>query len=409
MLAMLAGQNLRSVLYRYTNLVMLSAFLLTGLFILTFSSNAYGQVSIAGKTDQGKLHGGIEIDPEGIKAAVIRVSDVEQGFGAEVVYTEVFNTALVRAQDGKFAPEAIKAAGQAVRELYTRMQQQYQVPPRQVYIIGSSDLNADNLENLTNEVRDNTGKTITFLSLESEMRLGIIGTIPRRYREGAIRFDNRIHSVLIDIGSDKTKGGYQQFRQPLVGNPYYDFVAVGIPKGTTTFSNEITQAAGEGAGIEKFALSARTLSERSIKAALRNELKVRPGLAHRKKVYLNGEIVRAMMTLLRPEDRQSFIPITVDDINAFHQRAVNTPRALLNPNLSQIRDDEIRKEVERELEVVRSAFTPKSLIAGAEILKAVASEYNFQGEGKKILFARFSHLSLILSYVRLQADNVPRP
>ncbi len=389
----------------------LSAFFLTGLFILAFSSNAYGstnadgQVSITGKTDRGKLHGGIEIDPEGIKAAVIRVSDAEQGSGAEVIYTEVLNTALMRAQDGKFAPEVIEA----VRKLYTYMQQQYQVPSQQVYIIGSSDLEADNLEDLVKEVRDNTGKAITFLSLQSEVRLGIIGTIPRRYRVGAIWFDNRSHSVLIDIGSDKSKSGYQQIRQPLVGNPYYDFVAGGIPKGTTTFTDEINQAVGADADLKKFALGARTLSEKSIKAALRNELETRPGLAYRKKVYLTGAIVRAMVTLIRPEDRQTFIPITMDDINVFYQRAVNAPEALLNTNLSQIRDDEIRKEVERDLEAVRSTFTPKSLIAGAEILKAVADEYNFQGEGKKILFVRFSHLSSILSYVRLQAENGPQP
>lgn len=381
--------------------------LLAGLMIL--ASNTYGQVAIAGKTDQGRLHGGIEIDFGGVKAAVVRVSDAEQGSGAEVVYTEVLNTTLARTPNGRFAPEAVKATGQAVRTLYTRMQQQYQVPSRQVYIVGSSDLDAENLEDLADEVRDITGEAITFLSLESDVRLSIIGTIPRRYREGAIWFDNRSQSVLIDIGGGKTKGGYQQIREPLTGAPYYDFASVGIPKGTTTFTDEINQAAGKDADIKTFALSARTLSEGSVRTALRNELGMRPGLAHRKKVYLSGSIVQAMITLLRPEDRQSFIPITVNDINAFHQRAVYAPQALLNPDLSRIRDDGIRKEVERELDAVRSIFTPKSLIAGAEILKAVTSEYNFQEEGKKILFARFSQLSLILSYVRLQVESGSQP
>jgi len=387
----------------------LSAFLLTTLFIPAFYSNVYGQVSAARETDQTQLHGGIEIDPEGIKAAVIRVSDTAQGAGAEVIFTEAFNVTLGRDQDGKFTQEVVKTAGRAIKDYYTLIRQQYQVPIRQIHVIGSADLSAGNLEELTAEVRNNTGASITFLDLKSETQLNVIGTVPRRYREGGAWFDNRSQSVVIDIGSFTTKGGYQQLRQPLAGAPYYDFVAVEIPRGITSFTDEVNQAAGEDAGINKFALSARALSESSIKAALRNEFKERPGLLYRKKVYLNGLIVRAMITLLRPEDRQPFIPITVDDINIFYQQAVTSPQGLLNPNLSRIRNDEARKGAERELEIVKSAFTPKSLIAGAAILKAIASECNFQEEGKKILYARFSNMSLILSYLLLQAGEGPQP
>lgn len=387
----------------------LSVFLLIALFILAFGSNIYWRITAAGETDQGQLHGGIEIDPEGIKAAVIRVADTAQGAGAEVIYTDEFNTALRRNQNGKVTPEAIKTASQAILKFHTRMRQQYQVPPQQIYVIGSSDLDADNLGELAKEVRNSAGASITYLGLESEVRLSIIGTIPRRYREGTTWFDNRSQSVVIDIGSSRTKGGYQQFRQPLVGDPYYDFVAVEIPRGITSFTDEVNRAAGEDAEISKFALSARALSEGSIKSALRNELKKKPGLAHRKKIYLNGAIVRAMMILLRPEDRQPFISLTVDDINVFYQRAVSSPQVLLKPSLSRIRNDETRKEVERELEIVRSAFTPKNLIAGAEILKAIASECNLQEEGKKILYARFSSISSISSYLLLRAEDGPRP
>lgn len=365
--------------------------------------------SFADGTDQSQLHGGIEIDSEGIKVAVIRVSDPAQGSGAEVVYTEIYYTPLTRNQNAVLSPEAIKAASQAVLKFHTLMRRQYHVPQRQIYVIGSSDLDADNLDELAKEVRNNTGVSISFLDLESEVELSLIGTIPRRYREGATWFDNRSQSVVIDIGGDKTKGGYQQLRQPLVGAPYYDFVTFEIPGGITSFTDEVNRVVGEEAGINKFARSARMLSENSIKAALRNELKMKPGLIYRKKIYLNGAIVRAMMTLLRPEDRQSIIPFTVDDINFFYQRAVTAPQSLMNPSMSRVGNDEIRKEIERELEAVRSAFTPKSLIAGAEILKAVATEYNFQAEGKKILYARFSNMSSVFSYLLLRSGEGPQP
>ncbi len=383
------------------------------LFISLLIFCTHGETASVGPIDQGKLYGGIEVASEGVKAAAIRISDVEHRPGLEVVFTEQSNMPLSQTKNGIIDPNVIKAAGQEVLKLYTRMQQQYQVPPGKIYIIGNSNLKADNLVELLREVRDKTGKEINFLNLESDVRLSIVGTIPRRYREGETAFDNRSLSVLIDIGGNKTKGGYQQIRQPLVGSPRYDFVAVGISRGTVNFTNEVSQAVGEEANLKKFAFVAKMFGEGTIqtdfRSDLRNELIMKPGLAYRKKVYLSGGIVWAMVTLLYPEDRRSFVPITVDDIKLFHQRAVNAPKALLNPDLSRIRDGEIRKEVERELVAVRSNFTPKNLIAGAEILKAVAVECNFQEEGKKILFARFSHLSLILTYVRMQAENELEP
>ena len=386
----------------------LSAILLTTLIIPVFNSNIFAQAADK-EANPTQLHGGIEIDPDGIKAAVIRVFDNAQGVGTEVIYSEIFNTALTRTQDGKVSPEAIKAACQAIQKFYTLIRQQRGVPPRQVHVIGSSELNPGNLEELTNEVKNITGAGITFLDLKTEAQLSVIGTVPRRYREGGTWFDNRSHSIVFDIGSYKTKGGYQQLRQPLVGDPFYEFVPVDISIGAIRFTDEVNKAAGEDAGISKFAVNARSLSENSIKTALRNEIQRRPGLAYRKKIYLNGAIVGAMMTLLHPEDRQPFIPITIEDINSFYQLAVSSPQSLLNPNLARIRNDEVRKEVEKELEEVKSAFTSKSLLAGALILKAMSSECNFQEEGKKLLYARFSNMGVILSYLLLQAGEGPQP
>jgi Ppx/GppA phosphatase family len=395
---------------RANGLIALRAFLLISLFSLALSSNTGRRIWAAGEIDKGHLHGGIEIDPEGIKAAVIQVPDADPGAGAKVVFTEEFNVALRRDQDGRFTQEVVKTAARAIQEYHTIIRQQYEVPAQQIYVIGSSDFDASDLEELAKEVRSNIGAGIAFLSAESEARLNVIGTIPRRYREGETWFDNRSQSVVIDIGSIKTKGAYQQYRQPLVGAPYYDFVAVEIPTGTANFTDEINRAAGENAGVSKFATSARALSGTSIKAPLRSELKKKPGLAHRKKIYLNGAIVRAMMTLLYPDDRRPLVQLTAEDIEVFHERALTSPQALLNPNLSRIRSDEIRKEAEKELEAVKISFTPKNLIAGAEILKSIASECNFQEEGKKIFYARFSNMSLISSYLLLRAgDGPPQP
>jgi hypothetical protein len=77
----------------------------------------------------------------------------------------------------------------------------------------------------------------------------------------------------------------------------------------------------------------------------------------------------------------------------------------MNPKirLSFIRDRDLRQKAESELLVVRSAFTPQQLAAGVEAVKAIASEFEWQG--KQIWFARFGHLGRLLSYIRLQAEK----
>jgi hypothetical protein len=63
----------------------------------------------------------------------------------------------------------------------------------------------------------------------------------------------------------------------------------------------------------------------------------------------------------------------------------------------------LREKAELELQAVKNAITPRQLIAGAEALKAVATEFEWQG--KQIWFARFGYLGCLLSYVRLQAEK----
>ena len=350
-----------------------------------------------------ELHGGIEIGSKGVKAIAIRVTGEGDDYNVKVLYAEIVNTTPVQTKDGKFTPEAIRDTASAVQRFRQRMQQDYRVHATNMHIVVSSGLIGDNPQDLSAEISKRTGQTPEFLDVETEVELTIAGAIPKRYKSGQNWFDNRSISVLIDIGSGNTKGGYQQLRQTTVGVPGYDYVAWGIPKGTVTFTNEVGKAAGETADYAGFTRRAQSLSNDSLRAPLRSEISRKPGLLNRRKVYLTGGIVWAMATLLHPEDRRSFTPVTIEDINNFYLRAVANPESLLEPDLSHVANATVRQEAEREVESVRNTFTPKNLIAGAEILRAVAAEMNLAN--KRLQFVRFGHLAWILSYVRLQAER----
>ena len=354
--------------------------------------------------EAGELYAGIEIGSKGVKATAIRVKETEEGYGVKLIYAEVVNTTIMQLKDNKFAPEVIRDTVLAVNKLMLRMRDELKVPQERIAIVGSSGLRADNPQDLVKAVRDRTGKTMSFLDVETEVQLSVVGTIPQRFKTKNGWRDNRGISVLMDIGSGNTKGGYQTIRQMPTGTPDYDYVTVGIPKGTVSFTNEINQAVGEAGDQSDFAKKAKQLTPTSIRAALRKEMERKPGLVNRPRMYLSGGIVWAMATLLHPEDRRALVPLTADDIDLFYRKVTSDPDTLqkfLNPNLSKrISDRKLREEAEKELETVRNTFSPRNLIAGAEILKAVSSE--FQLQEKRIRFARYSYLSWILSYTRLQ-------
>jgi hypothetical protein len=362
------------------------------------------------QNDPGTLYGGIEVGSKGVKATAIRAIESNDEYAVKLVYAEVVNTTIMQLKDGKFAPDVIRDTAAAISKLLARMKAEYKVPESHICIVGSSGLRADNPQDLIKAVREKTGKTMSFLDVETEVQLSIVGTIPQRYRTKTGWADNRGISVLLDIGSGNTKGGYQTIRQMPTGAADYDYVTLSIPRGVVTFTGEINKAVGDAADLTTFARKAKELSPASVRAALRKEMERKPGLYNRQRVYLTGGIVWAMVTLLHPEDRRTFVPVTSEDISQFYRMVTIDPQGLqklLNPDLTKrITNRQVRLEAEKEIESVRNAFSPSNLIAGAEILKAVNTDFALSG--KRIRFARYGYLSWILSYVRLQVGE-PTP
>jgi len=386
----------------HNNFLPLTSTLLATLLLLALSAFTVTAKTIAvAKND--KLHGGIEIGSKGVKATALHFTRKGNGYDVKILYSETINTTIMKVKDNKFTPEAIAETVEAVKKIFTRLQQEHQISPEHIYIVGSSGLRSDNKQELVSEVKKATGKAMSFLSVEMEVQLSIAGTIPQQ-RDDDKPGNERHAAMLIDIGSGNTKGGYQQaISAPVTGVPVDEFVTMGIPYGTVTFTNEATRYRKAEGDLREFALDAMLLSPKTLNEQLGREIAKKPGLMVRERLYLTGGIVWAMATLLYPENRRAFVPLTAEDINRFHYQARSDVNSLLNPDLSFITDQARRMTAQKEIDSVKAAFTPKNIIAGAEILSAVSTEFKLQN--KKIWFARFGHLSWILSYVRGQAEK----
>ena len=392
---------MRNLKISLNNFGALKAVALAALLIIVLSAMVWAQGVSEAELDG--LYAGIEVSQEGVKAAAIRVGGGEAGESVRLVYSETIKAPLLPGQDGKLPPEAIKEVARAARKLQTRLQQEYHVRPDRIYFIGRINSGGSQPEDLVKEIKQQTGQTISFLTADNEAQLSIVGVIPQREKAGDAWIDVRGSSVWIEIGNGDTRGGYQLYKKSPAARPTFELVTMNIPYGTGVFAREINRQNGESKDRQSFIRRAQKLSATSLSGALKKERERKPGLVYRKQVFLTGTVVWALATLLYPEDRQMFIPLTVDDIEMFAEKTARNQESLLNPDLSRVREQRLRSEIERELESVRDTFTPEQLIAGSELLKAVATEFDWQG--KKVWFARHGHLGCLLSYIRLQAEK----
>jgi hypothetical protein len=379
--ALIANRYLAYETYRRLKAIVYISLLLNCLEGLSIAQAGGAQMAPqAAPTQPGEVYAGIEITTEWVRAIALRISKNEEESGLKLIYSENIRLALGRAGDGQITPQAAKEAAQTVLKLLTRLRQQSQAPPERVFLIGSSELGASRPEALVKAISEITGKKLTFLDVETEIQMSVAGAISRVSKVGDTQIDNRNSSVLIEINGDLTLGGYQLLRYPPEGadaTPRYDFVTMSVPHG----------------GVDG----------ESFRQALRRERESKPGFVNRKRVYLTGSVPWAMATLLYPEDQQPLVPLTKEVLEFFDGKVTRAPQEVLNPNLSYIRDRDLRQKAESELRAVRNAFTPQQLAAGVAAVRAIASEFEWQG--KQIWFARFGHLGLLLSYVRLQAEK----
>ena len=335
---------------------------------------------------RAQIHGGIEIGAKGIRA--IAVDFTAKDGEPKILSLENKNTTLVAdlAAKKQFSSEALKATADIVGGLAKKIRDDFQVPEAQLYVVGSSGLFAalegnetlikTNKEQLIQAIREATGITMDFVSVVREAELTITSVIPVKLRPQA---------VLMDIGSGNTKGGAE-----LSGK----LITFGIPFGTVTFADRVKKEADK----DNFAITAARLRKEILTPKLRDSLQGKSELLKRNRVYLAGGTVWALATFMKPADRGNAVPIVPGDIDAFLTFLAANPKELPNTSLSAISDAETKKAATHDMDRVRKTFSRDQLIAGVEVLKALAEAFQLDGQDKQIVFARNAYIGWILGY-----------
>src|SRR5262249_7652656 len=178
--------------------------------------------------------------------------------------------------DGSFQENAIPETADAVEKFYKQLQEEFKVAPENIFIVGSSGLpNAPNRDALVAAVREKTGKTMSFITVDQEVSLTILGAVPP---------NDRAKALLLDIGIGNTKGGCYENQ-----GGSYQLPAMSLPLGSVTFATKVKDEA-KASNIE-FAEAAAKLRDSLLAKPLSEQVAAHPGLVKADPVYLSGGIV----------------------------------------------------------------------------------------------------------------------
>jgi exopolyphosphatase/pppGpp-phosphohydrolase len=329
------------------------------------------------RAQEGRLFAGIEIGGSGVKATVI---ESKPGGLYDRLFSKTHRTKLTVLDQGRFRPEAIAETAKIIGDFRDAIRKAYQLPDERIIVVGSSGVpKASNRDALVAAVRKATGKELQFIDDKTEVELTVAGVIPRGDRAG---------SWSLDIGSGNTKGGYKPQGKPLV--------YVSVPLGVVTFTQKVQQEA-KAKGIS-FADAATRLRPSALVAPLKAGTKDLPELAKRKRVYLSGGTLWAMVSFLKPREvGRAFVTFTAADIAAFRSLIVKADGKAPSIDVSTIANRDLRERAAREIQTVNKVYSPENLLAGAEILTALVEAFDL--EQRTLIFPRNAAVGWLAAYV----------
>jgi exopolyphosphatase/pppGpp-phosphohydrolase len=334
------------------------------------------------------LYGGIEIGAKGIKSTVLEVNSAPEGLRVKILLAGTKNMTLVKgiATSGKFDAKDLQETAAIIRSTAEEMETKHKVPKENIYIVASSGIFtpiakdakavAANRAELEKAIRKVADRSMDFITVAQEAQLSIKGIVPSKFLGT---------SVLLDIGSGNTKGGFQVKSG--------EYALFDVPLGSVTFSERVKKQFGDESIVRGSARLSREVARPGLAAAVKEHA----GMRTRKRVYLSGGACWALATFTRPSDRSGYVALTAKDIAAYHKMLASNPGKYPTLDLSAIADPTARKATEKDLERVKKTFTPEQLLAGAELLQAFSDEFDLNSE-KSVYFSRNGYLGWILAY-----------
>jgi Tetratricopeptide repeat len=362
---------------------------------MSLSEKAVEQL-LTGAQGKEESYAGIEIGSKGVKLSILSIQLNSSG---EVEYILKSDTS-VNPEPAAMTPQSQLETADAVKKFMEIAKSRYGVGSEKIYAVISSGLKAelDKKEKATEFIKAITppgaaaGFSIKSVSSAEEAELAVLGTVPPK---------RRYSTSLIDVGSNKTNGGYFM-------DASQSFDAVYFPVGTRSFVSIIKSR--NPAGILDFARLADNIFKDSLALIVRDELGRRAGLRNRSATYLGGGIVWCIATYLHPEKvDDNYVELTPEDIRRFRYMLVSNYTKAIQPDISNITNETLLLDAKKTISRAQNTYDQESLLAGAIWIDGLMKELNITQPAKRFYFSKYAYVGWISGYIsRAVAEEYKR-
>ena len=362
---------------------------------MSLSEKALEQL-LTGAEGKEESYAGIEIGAKGIKMSILSIKLNSSG---EVEYILKADTS-VNPEPAALTPQSQLETAEAVKKFMELARARYGVANDRIYAVISSglkaeldkkDKTADFIKNIT-PAGVPSGFSVKSVSSAEEAELAVLGTVPPK---------RRYSTSLIDVGSNKTNGGYFM-------DASQSFDAVFLPVGTKSFVSLVKSK--NPAGILDFARLADNIFKDSLSRIVRDELGRRAGLRNRSATYLGGGVVWCIATYLHPEKvDDNYVELTPEDVRRFRYMLVSNYSKAIQPDISNITNEALLLDAKKTISRAQNTYDQESLLAGAIWTEGLMKELNTTQPAKRFFFSKYAYVGWISGYIsRAVAEEFKR-
>lgn len=352
---------------------------------LSLSEKALEQM-LNGAEGKTQYYGGIEIGAKGVKLSVL---NVQLNSNREVEYVLKSDTS-VNPEPAALTTQSQIETADALKKFMDLAKNKFGISNEHLFVVISSGLKQE-LESKNKQAEfiaaitppnAAPGFSIHTVSSEEEAELSVLGTVPTK---------RRFSTSLLDIGSNKTNGGYF-----MEGSQTFN--AVYLPVGTKSYVKMIK--AQHPASINEFNHYAEILWRDSLSNMVIDEMSRRAGLRNRSATYLGGGIVWCIATYMFPDKvNDNYVEITPESVRRFRILLLNNYERAIQPDLSSISSEALVADAKKTISRAQNTYDQESLIAGAAWVDGLMRELNATQPLKRFYFSKYAYVGWISGYI----------
>lgn len=339
------------------------------------------------KLAKSELFAGIEVGSKGVKMNIINVDANSK----KILYTNVFDS-TINTDFINFTGASYMKTLEGLAAMYTKSNTNYKIYKDNIFIAISSGVQQiakkenklSNIESLINSFKLVIGEPNREIEVLTTSREAILS------HKGIIPINEKMKSILIDIGSGNTKGGY--YISEAVFNTFV------LPWGTKSMFNTIDKLCDSNCNNTQFYNQLTTKLDYLEQNEFSKTIDKYGIKSYDFNIIFSGGIVWSVANLMYPNRvNEKNIEISTKDLNNFYHE--------LNYYFDEIKSKSYSPESDKEKSKILKTFSQRNLIAGAGLMLKIMNQFEQNKQFKKFQLAKDTKVSWITAYIVEQVES----